>query len=162
MNKVWRDNNPERVKQLGKEWYEKNPERVKEYAKNRAPPSPESRKKWQRAAKARDPELFLAKRRVIQSVYRHGLTPSQKADMLTAQGGVCAVCAASAPGGKNWHTDHCHATGKIRGILCHHCNVALGHVKDSPAILRKLAAYLEDHGEATHGPTPLAQVQRRR
>ena len=41
------------------------------------------------------------------------------------------------------HLDHDHATGKFRGWLCNGCNSALGHVKDDPAVLRKLADYLE-------------------
>jgi hypothetical protein len=39
--------------------------------------------------------------------------------------------------------DHCHATDKTRGLLCKHCNWALGHVKDAPSTLRRLMAYLE-------------------
>ena len=38
--------------------------------------------------------------------------------------------------------DHCHATGKFRGWLCHKCNITLGYVDDSPELLRKLAKYL--------------------
>ena len=39
--------------------------------------------------------------------------------------------------------DHCHANHKFRGWLCNGCNTALGHVKDNPHTLRKLAEYLE-------------------
>lgn len=38
--------------------------------------------------------------------------------------------------------DHCHTTGKVRGLLCDSCNWALGHAKDDPAVLRRLMAYL--------------------
>lgn len=56
----------------------------------------------------------------------------------------CAVCRTDAPGSKNgWHLDHCHTTGIIRGILCHHCNLALGHAKDNPILLRQLADYID-------------------
>ncbi len=41
--------------------------------------------------------------------------------------------------------DHCHATGAKRGWLCNNCNVMLGNAKDSPAILRKAAEYLDSH-----------------
>jgi hypothetical protein len=41
--------------------------------------------------------------------------------------------------------DHCHLSGKFRGWLCDRCNKTLGHVKDSPELLRKLADYLEAH-----------------
>jgi len=39
--------------------------------------------------------------------------------------------------------DHDHSTGQFRGWICEHCNKALGFVKDDPALLRKLAEYLE-------------------
>jgi Recombination endonuclease VII len=41
------------------------------------------------------------------------------------------------------HIDHDHATGAVRGILCHHCNLILGHAKDDPAVLRRLADYID-------------------
>jgi len=39
--------------------------------------------------------------------------------------------------------DHCHKTGKVRGLLCNSCNWALGHAKDAPATLRRLMAHLD-------------------
>lgn len=39
--------------------------------------------------------------------------------------------------------DHCHATGKVRGIVCHQCNIALGGAKDDAATLSRMIAYLE-------------------
>lgn len=41
--------------------------------------------------------------------------------------------------------DHDHATGKVRGVLCHDCNLMLGHAKDNPAILRAGAKYVIKH-----------------
>lgn len=38
--------------------------------------------------------------------------------------------------------DHCHTTGRVRGILCFHCNTALGHVNDDPLILKRMIDYL--------------------
>lgn len=66
--------------------------------------------------------------------------------MLTAQGGKCVIpgCEATqCPTGKSFAVDHDHKTGKIRGLLCRDCNVALGYAKDSPQILRDMAMYLE-------------------
>jgi hypothetical protein len=40
--------------------------------------------------------------------------------------------------------DHCHSTGKVRKLLCHNCNRALGLFQDNPEVLRKAANYLED------------------
>lgn len=66
--------------------------------------------------------------------------------MFLSQGSACAICGTGIPGNRaGWATDHCHRTGKVRGILCHGCNVALGAVKDNPVVLAKLIRYLEHH-----------------
>jgi hypothetical protein len=41
--------------------------------------------------------------------------------------------------------DHCHDTGKVRRLLCHNCNRALGLFKDNSDILRKAADYVEEY-----------------
>lgn len=63
--------------------------------------------------------------------------------MLLDQNGCCAACKTDQPGNRyGWVIDHCHATGKVRGLLCHGCNLALGNVKDNPETLRCLITYL--------------------
>lgn len=66
----------------------------------------------------------------------YGLTLADYGRMLEAQGGVCAIC--SQPERRKrgdgsacpLSVDHDHATGDVRGLLCHSCNVRLGHVED--------------------------------
>nr|WP_078884185.1 endonuclease domain-containing protein [Streptomyces sp. NRRL S-340] len=41
------------------------------------------------------------------------------------------------------HVDHCHGTGRVRGVLCFSCNAALGQFKDRPDVMRRAAAYVE-------------------
>lgn len=63
--------------------------------------------------------------------------------MFEAQGRICAICGDPKSHSRNgWHTDHCHETNQVRGILCHHCNIALGHIRDSPDLALKLYSYL--------------------
>jgi len=57
---------------------------------------------------------------------RYRMTPQQVAEMLASQGGVCAAC--SRPP-MRMCVDHNHATKKIRGILCHRCNIGIGFVE---------------------------------
>lgn len=61
--------------------------------------------------------------------------------MFEAQGRACAICRSTETRGSNWHTDHSHATGEVRGILCHDCNLALGYYEKT--ILPNLAAFRE-------------------
>ena len=41
------------------------------------------------------------------------------------------------------HVDHCHNTGKVRGLLCHFCNSGIGYLQDNSMLLRKAADYLD-------------------
>lgn len=76
---------------------------------------------------------------------KYGITPEQFDALLAQQNGLCAVCGASEAGGRDgtWHLDHDHATRKVRGILCHSCNIGIGNFNDNPTRLRKAADYLE-------------------
>jgi hypothetical protein len=51
--------------------------------------------------------------------------------------------------------DHCHKCKKFRNWLCHNCNVILGHAKDNPELLRKLARRLVAHHKICGGPAML-------
>jgi len=59
------------------------------------------------------------------------------------QGGVCAIC--KRPSEKTLVRDHCHATGRLRALLCALCNAGLGMFRDNPAVLRGAASYLEQY-----------------
>jgi hypothetical protein len=63
--------------------------------------------------------------------------------MLEEQQGLCAMCDRPGEGRGGLHVDHCHETGKVRGILCGSCNKGLGFLQESPELLRKAAWYLE-------------------
>jgi hypothetical protein len=71
---------------------------------------------------------------------RYGLTEDDVNQLIAQQGGVCAVCRT----GKPQHVDHCHRTGKVRGVLCFNCNGGLGQFKDDIDRLINAIAYLEE------------------
>tara|TARA_R110000824_G_C15169996_1_gene672812 strand:+ start:722 stop:1324 length:603 start_codon:yes stop_codon:yes gene_type:complete len=54
----------------------------------------------------------------------------------------CEICEKEVKGTKK-HIDHCHTTGKVRGILCRKCNLALGHFDDNNLYLEKAIKYLK-------------------
>lgn len=75
---------------------------------------------------------------------RHfGMTLEDYYAMLDRQGGGCAICGEEDPYFKHMAVDHCHETGKVRGILCCACNRALGGFKDKVEILERAIAYLK-------------------
>ena len=90
--------------------------------------------------KARHKELVSLRYRNFRRFDRYGITQDAYRALLAKQGGVCALCGALEPGGKGkWHIDHEH-TGvdpkhvfkqceeeHVRGLLCHKCNISLGH-----------------------------------
>lgn len=76
---------------------------------------------------------------------KYGLTLNGFDQLLASQGDRCAICKTEAPRGHGWHVDHCHRTGNTRGVLCHSCNVGLGHFGDDPDRLRAAASYLGAH-----------------
>lgn len=75
----------------------------------------------------------------------YGIGLAEYEAMLVFQGGRCGVCRATSADSVNrhLHVDHDHETGAIRGLLCSHCNRALGNVRDDPQRLRALADYLD-------------------
>ncbi len=83
---------------------------------------------------------------------RFGLTPDDYQAMMSAHNGVCAICAKpetafdpKAGTRKSLAIDHCHASGKIRGLLCWRCNGTLGKIEDDISLLKAMIAYLEKH-----------------
>ena len=80
----------------------------------------------------------------------YGITLDDYLEILEAQNGRCAICGTDVPSGKGtFHVDHCHDSGQVRGLLCHSCNVGLGHFKDQESLLLKAALYLHNHRDHT-------------
>jgi len=70
--------------------------------------------------------------------WRYGMEPGQFVQMVREQDGSCAVCRKKPA----THVDHDHTTGNVRGILCNHCNMALGCMNDDPKRLASAVDYL--------------------
>lgn len=63
--------------------------------------------------------------------------------LLKSQKSLCAICGDELIRKRKSHIDHCHVTGKIRGMLCLSCNIGLGHFRDNQKILEAAWNYLE-------------------
>lgn len=132
--KLWRIKNPGRANQYNHTWYVKNKAAVKV-----------QKDSWRKLNKAKliaqgvrwkqaNPEKVKA------SMFktRYGAPFSVFENLFRKQKGLCAICR-KLPAE---HTDHDHASGKIRGLLCRRCNWAIGLMKDSPKRLIAAAKYL--------------------
>jgi hypothetical protein len=120
---AWRQNNPEKYREAQKRHTDRNREQAIE--RSRA---------WYQSNKERASETNR-----LGKLKRYGLTMEQFTEMLTAQGGMCAICESQLTMPT---VDHCHSTGRVRGILCRMCNAALGGFRDSPEILARAIHYV--------------------
>jgi len=77
----------------------------------------------------------------INQRYNYGLSRDQYDTLVISQSGLCAGCALQLI---ECHTDHCHKTGAVRGLLCPGCNFAAGFLLDDPDRCDSLAEYLRN------------------
>ena len=136
----WRQDNPEKLEAGRKAHYQAHREKQRAKAKAWYHANKERAQKQAMAWRAANREKLKAKKRLDKT----GFTEEILQKALRAQGNACAICGrdlASLPP-KQVHADHCHATGAPRGVLCHHCNVALGYFGDSEKALRAAISYL--------------------
>lgn len=77
----------------------------------------------------------------------YGVTPEWYESKLLEQHGRCAICGTCKNGSKkHLDVDHCHKTGKVRGLLCNRCNTGIGQLKDNEQILLSAISYLRVYG----------------
>jgi len=76
-----------------------------------------------------------------QLKYYYGMSLADYDALLLRQNGACAICKQTFA--QNLCVDHSHVTGKVRGLLCHSCNLGLGLFKDDPRLTRAATAHLE-------------------
>lgn len=123
--------------------------RLQKYGGRRASGPLSDPTKWRSRANPDNPDrkkdYEANKRGNLRSNY--GITLEDYNDMLERQESLCKICQSDfSEFDKSPHVDHDHSTGKVRAILCHHCNLLLGHAKDNPAILQAAIDYLAAHG----------------
>lgn len=75
----------------------------------------------------------------------YGITIEQYEEMAESQSNLCMICKnpESHKTKKNLTVDHCHKTNKVRGLLCHSCNCAIGLLKDDIKLLSEAINYLQ-------------------
>lgn len=112
-------------KAAGDRWRKANPEKH-----NRLARLPEYRKQ------------FRVYRKKWALKNRYGITLEQYEAMAESQGSVCLICKGNQSAHRSLVVDHCHKSGKIRGLLCDPCNIGLANFRDNPESLIRAAEYL--------------------
>lgn len=74
----------------------------------------------------------------------YGISLDDYNSLLEQQNHTCKICHNQCSSGRSLAVDHCHSTGKIRGLLCQKCNQGLGMFKDSEELLAKAIVYLQE------------------
>lgn len=73
---------------------------------------------------------------------KYGLADGEYEAMFEKQGGLCAACGKPPTAGQRLCIDHEHDTGRVRGLLCHSCNLGIGSLGDSVEGVAAALAYL--------------------
>lgn len=134
--------NREHIKTKSLQYYNKNREACKNRIIKYQKKNPDRVKVWNSRAKikfnkAHDRRWSWLKYRLKQ----YGLSLSDFIQMVIKQRGGCAICYRV----EKLYVDHCHSTGRVRGLLCNSCNLGLGMFSDSPKIALRASHYLEEN-----------------
>lgn len=102
--------------------------------------------KLKRKYEARSSPEKLRKHKSKVMFKKYGITLEQYELLWKSQGECCKICKTTENSkGKSFAIDHCHKSGKVRGILCDNCNHILGKAKDDPKVLDEASAYLKSN-----------------
>jgi hypothetical protein len=126
-------------------WFKKDAATREEIAKFREEHRAKEKERKRLIKEAREARMSHPNWSKEKRLKSYGIDYDQFQSLLDAQGNKCAICGYSDMSNPKIFpfVDHCHNLNHVRGILCCHCNHALGHMKDSPVLLRKAAKYLE-------------------
>ena len=113
----------EERKKYGKQYYKDHHKKAKEYDKKYRKNNPE-------------------KRRFARIKATYGLSHQDWLKMWEEQDGRCIICGMAFATPTNAQVDHDHNTGEIRGLLCNHCNFAIGLFNDNPEFMIRAIKYL--------------------
>jgi hypothetical protein len=101
-------------------------------------------KKMMTARYNKDPEYVAD----LQAARRYGITLKDVQDMREAAQGVCQCCGRTDTNKyKRLVIDHCHRTGKVRGLICQRCNSILGYCDDNILTLQNLVEYISSNAD---------------
>ena len=124
--------------------------RIKQYAQAHRKLYAKATMLW----RERNSDKLPAMRRKYSLKHLYNTAPEVIDAKAKTQGHKCMICSKK----HKLVVDHNHATGKLRDLLCHHCNRMLGHALEDPTTLRMAADYLERHATGAAFPVDKANL----
>ncbi len=128
--------------------YESNPEykeRQRKNAKKFYDLNKEYFYNYNRSKRLGNPDKYKKEQRKWRLKRDYGLTEDKISEMISNQNNSCAICGTEDFGKKGPNVDHCHATNKVRGILCGRCNKAIGLFSDDISIMENAISYIKNN-----------------
>jgi len=125
-------------------YYQRHRDKVLAKHKELRQENPEKFRSWSKRYRENNPDSDRARHLMRE----YGITVEQYNAMEVQQGGVCAICKQPETQERNGvkyrlAVDHCHKTGKVRGLLCFKCNSAMGSFEKRDVPLANVEKYLE-------------------
>ena len=138
-----RQDNAEKQREYSREWYKRNIGKRKMQRKNYYEKNKDSLNSRARQWYLDHKELVQQRSRDSELLRNFGLTRQEYNRIFQVQGGMCKICGIHQEEiNKSLRVDHCHKTNKVRGLLCHNCNVTLGLIKENIETLKKMIEYI--------------------
>ena len=97
-----------------------------------------------RRSRVKHPDRYRLQVRQWHLKRAYGLTIYDYDAMMVKQDGCCAICGGRYVNvyGDPLYVDRDHATNRVRGLLCHRCNIVLGFIEKDKSLMHKVLAYL--------------------
>lgn len=126
-----------------KEWRDKNKEQLRKISKDK---NEKFRSKYRIGEKRfKSPNGKRQSYRYAHIKAKYGLDADRYEAMIEEQNNKCYICNNEFEDykDKRIHADHCHTTGKVRGLLCGYCNKGLGFFGDNIERLERAIQYMK-------------------
>ena len=129
-NRKYRIGHKERINAKTREWHKANKHKSREYSK-----------KYREKHKIHTSKYYFHVAKNYHLKKKYGITLEQYNNMLVDQNGVCHLCGRT-NGDRSLAVDHNHKTGKVRRLLCAHCNYLVGTVESRQSEIDRIKEYL--------------------
>lgn len=148
-DRIWKDLHRDQHIQSSTRWKNEHREKYREWQREDRKNNPDKYRSYQDNYKNKHGD----RKTTLEIIRIRGISFESYAQLIVDQKNLCAIC--EKPETRKSRTgesvtrlcmDHDHKTGKVRSLLCHDCNTALGKFKDDISLIKKAIAYLVKHG----------------